>query len=82
MPNIGSIPCTESDADAVSFGSLTGNQRQAINSENEALERTKAEKADYQPEMPSNGDTGKQLLARSHSDIAHLLVDANPLCSS
>lgn len=38
---------------------------QAIEAENEAIEQAKAEQTDYQPEVLSNGDTVKQLLARS-----------------
>ncbi|MBB3836020.1 transposase [Runella defluvii] len=38
---------------------------QAIEAENEAIEQAKATQTDYQPEVLSNGDTLKQLLARS-----------------
>lgn len=38
---------------------------QAIEAENEAIEQAKATQAEYQPEVLSNGDTVKQLLARS-----------------
>lgn len=38
---------------------------QAIDDENLALEQAKAEKSTYLPEVLSNGDTVKQLLARS-----------------
>lgn len=38
---------------------------QAIEAENEAIEQAKAEQTNYQPEVLSNGDTVKQLLARS-----------------
>ena len=38
---------------------------QAIEAENEAIEQAKAVQAEYQPEVLSNGDTVKQLLARS-----------------
>lgn len=38
---------------------------EAIDAENEAIERAKATQTDYQPEILSNGDTVRQLLARS-----------------
>jgi len=38
---------------------------EAIDAENEAIERAKAAQKDYQPEILSNGDTVRQLLARS-----------------
>lgn len=38
---------------------------QAIDAENEAIEQAKAAQTDYQPEILSNGDTLRQLLARS-----------------
>ena len=38
---------------------------QAIDVENQAIEQAKATQTDYQPEVLSNGDTVKQLLARS-----------------
>lgn len=38
---------------------------QAIDAENEAIEQAKSTQAEYQPEVLSNGDTVKQLLARS-----------------
>src|SRR5690606_27696649 len=38
---------------------------EAMDTENEAIEKSKAEGAIYQPELLSNGDTIKQLLARS-----------------
>jgi transposase len=38
---------------------------EAIGAENEAIEGAKATQADYQPEILSNGDTVRQLLARS-----------------
>lgn len=38
---------------------------QALDAENEALEQAKLNQIDYQPELLSNGDTVKQLLARS-----------------
>lgn len=38
---------------------------QALEAENEALEQAKLNQTDYQPEVLSNGDTVKQLLARS-----------------
>lgn len=38
---------------------------QAIDTENEAIEQAKATQTEYQPEVLSNGDTVKQLLARS-----------------
>lgn len=37
----------------------------ALDAENEAIEHSKATSTDYQPEILSNGDTVKQLLARS-----------------
>lgn len=38
---------------------------EAIDAENEAIEQAKAAQTDYQPEILSNGDTVRQLLARS-----------------
>ena len=38
---------------------------EAIDAENEAIEQAKAAQTDYQPEILSNGDTLRQLLARS-----------------
>lgn len=38
---------------------------QVLEDENDALEQAKLKQLDYQPEMLSNGDTLKQLLARS-----------------
>ncbi|WP_293690842.1 transposase, partial [Spirosoma sp. 48-14] len=38
---------------------------QALEAENEALEQAKLSQTDYQAELLSNGDTVKQLLARS-----------------
>jgi transposase len=38
---------------------------QALEAENEAIEQAKARQTDYQPQVLSNGDTLKQLLARS-----------------
>ncbi|QDK77611.1 transposase [Spirosoma sp. KCTC 42546] len=38
---------------------------QALEADNEALEQAKLNQTDYQPEMLANGDTVKQLLARS-----------------
>ncbi|WP_461100486.1 ISAon1 family transposase, partial [Telluribacter humicola] len=38
---------------------------QALDAENEAIEQAKANQTEYQPQVLSNGDTVKQLLARS-----------------
>ena len=38
---------------------------EALDQENDAIEHTKASQVEYQPEILSNGDTVKQLLARS-----------------
>ncbi len=38
---------------------------EAIDAENDAIEKAKASQTDYQPEILSNGDTLRQLLARS-----------------
>ncbi|WP_293685462.1 MULTISPECIES: transposase [unclassified Spirosoma] len=42
-----------------------GYRWQALEAENEALEQAKLNQTEYQPELLSNGDTLKQLLARS-----------------
>ncbi|WP_256366049.1 transposase [Spirosoma sp. KCTC 42546] len=48
---------------------------QALDAENEALEQAKLNQIDYQPELLSNGDTVKQLLARSRYILYKKSID-------
>jgi transposase len=51
---------------------------QALEAENQALEQAKLNQTDHQPEMLSNGDTLKQLLARSRYVLYKKTTDWTP----
>ncbi|WP_186740822.1 ISAon1 family transposase [Spirosoma utsteinense] len=51
---------------------------QALDAENEALEQAKAQQLSYEPLLLSNGDTLKQLLARSRYVLYKKTVDWTP----